>query len=81
MRWHRRFADRGLEVVGLAYEFTDDPAEVADRLEAYRIRHGIEFPLLRAGVSDKSEASKTLPALERIKSFSDDDLRRGETAR
>ncbi len=67
--WYRRFKDRGLEIVGLAFEYTDDPAEAAERLRAYSRRHGVEFPLLRAGVSDKASASAALPDLERIKSY------------
>ena len=67
--WYRRFRARGLEVVGLAFEYTDDPAEAAERLTAYARRHGVEFPLLRAGVSDKASASAALPDLERIKSY------------
>lgn len=69
VQWHRRYRDRGLEIVGLAYEFTDDPEEVANRLHAYATRHNIEFPILRAGISDKAAASETLPALDRIKSY------------
>lgn len=69
VRWYRRYHRRGLEIVGLAYEFSDDPATVAERLAAYAARHRIEFPLLRAGVSDKDAASATLPALDRIKSY------------
>jgi len=66
--WHRRYREQGLEIVGLAYEMTGD----ADRdkyLGKYRDKHGIEFPLLLAGVSDKAEASKTVPALSEVASY------------
>ncbi len=64
--WHRRYRDRGLEVVGLAYEFTGDPDR--DRLLVHRFaeRYGIEYPLLLAGVSDKAAAGSTLPDLTAV---------------
>ena len=67
--WHRRYRDQGLEVVGLAYEYTEDVNEANERLKAYAARHGVEFPLLRAGISDKDAASATLPSIDRIKSY------------
>ena len=69
VEWHRKYRTQGLEVVGLAYEYTDDPEEANERLRAYAARHSVEYPLLRAGVSDKDVASATVPALERIKAY------------
>ncbi len=67
--WYRRYRDRGLEVVGLAYEFTGDPDR--DRLLVRRFaeRHGIEYPLLLAGTSDKSAAAETLPDLTAVLAY------------
>lgn len=67
--WHRRYGDQGLEVVGLAYEFSGDPQR--DRLFVKRFgeRHGVEFPLLLAGISDKAAAAETLPDLTAVISF------------
>ena len=64
--WHRRYAARGLEVVGLAYEFTGDRERDRRQVRRYAARHGIEFPLLLAGVSDKARAGETLPDLTAV---------------
>ena len=64
--WYRRFRNRGLEIVGLAYEFTGDRERDARQVRLYAARHGIEFPLLLAGVSDKTKAGETLPDLSSV---------------
>ncbi len=64
--WHRRYRDRGLEIVGLAYEFTGDAGRDRRQVRRYAERHGIEFPLLLAGVSDKARAARTLPDLSAV---------------
>ena len=67
--WHRRYRDRGLEVVGLAYEFTGDPERDRTVLRRYADRHGIDYPLLLAGTSDKQAAAATLPDLTRVVAY------------
>ena len=67
--WHKKYGGRGLQVVGLAFEFTDD-VDIANRqLRAYAARYGIEFPLLRAGVSDKDDAASRLPSIDKVKAY------------
>ncbi|HET8945403.1 MAG TPA: TlpA disulfide reductase family protein, partial [Candidatus Polarisedimenticolia bacterium] len=66
---YRTYRDRGLEIVGLAYEMTGDPARDAVYVRKYAERHGITYPLLLAGTSDKSEASETLPDLSGVLAF------------
>lgn len=67
--WHERFSDDGLEVVGLAYEYTGDAARDVEYLTKYAQRHGIKYPLLLAGTSDKTDASATLPDLSRVAAY------------
>jgi thiol-disulfide isomerase/thioredoxin len=67
--WYRRYHDRGLEIVGLAYEYTGDPARDARFVRRYAARHGITYPLLLAGTSDKKAAAKTLPDLTAVVAF------------
>ncbi len=67
--WHRRYRDRGLEMLGLAYEYTGDPERDREFVERYRDRHGIEYPLALAGTSDKAQASTTLPDLSAVLAF------------
>ena len=66
---HARYRDRGLSVVGLAFEMTGDFERDADQVRTYRDYHGIEFPLLIAGTADKAEASEAFPLIDRVKSF------------
>ncbi len=68
-RWHRRYRDRGLEMVGLAYEYTGDAARDREFVARYRDRHGIEYPLALAGTDDKAAASATLPDLSGVLAF------------
>lgn len=60
---YRRYHDRGLEIVGLAYEVTGDSAVDGALLRRYREKYGIEFPLLLAGVNDGDSPSATQPQL------------------
>ncbi len=67
--WHRRFRDQGLEVVGLAYEFTGNPERDSAMLERFAERYSIQYPLLLAGTSDKEKAAETLPDLTSVVAF------------
>ena len=67
--WHRRYRDRGLEIVGLAYEFTGEVERDREQVRRYAVRHGVEFPLLLAGLSDKKKAAETLPDLSAVIAF------------
>lgn len=67
--WHRRYLDQGLEMVGLAYEFTGDPKRDGLQVRRFARRHGITYPLLLAGISDKKAAAQTLPDLSAVRSY------------
>ena len=69
VRFHRDFHDRGLEIVGLAYEVTGDTAVDGALVRRYRDKLGIPFPLLLAGISDPQAAAATLPQLRGFTSF------------
>jgi len=66
---HERYGERGLSIVGLAFEMTGEFERDAEQVRVYRDHHGIEYPLLIAGTSDKAEASATFPLIERVKSY------------
>jgi thiol-disulfide isomerase/thioredoxin len=67
--FHRRFAGQGLEIVGLAYEYTGKAERDRAMVKRYALRHGISYPLLLAGTSDKKAAAATLPELNAILAF------------
>lgn len=66
---HRRYADQGLSILGLAFEMTGDPEEDAAQVRRYVEYHGIEWPILIAGTSDKTEATKAFPVLDEVRSY------------
>jgi thiol-disulfide isomerase/thioredoxin len=64
-----RFGSRGLSILALAFELTGDFERDAGQVQRYREHHGIEYPILVAGLSDKKEAAKAFPALDRVLAF------------
>jgi thiol-disulfide isomerase/thioredoxin len=60
---YRRYRERGLEIVGLAYEVTGDTAVDGAIVRRYRDKFGIAFPLLLAGVNDGDSPGETQPQL------------------
>ena len=59
----------GLEIVGLAFEFTDDVERDKKQIAAFKKRFGIQYPLLRAGINDKKEAAKVLGFLDKVVAY------------
>ncbi len=66
---HQRYRDRGLEIVGLAFEVTGDAARDREFVRRFGERYGISYPLLLAGTNDKKQAGAALPDLTRVASF------------
>ena len=60
---------RGLEMVGLAFEVSGDPAVDGALVRRYRDKFGLAFPLLLAGVNDVDAAAATLPQLQEFSAF------------
>jgi len=67
--WYKKNKDRGVEIVGLAYEKSADLNESAPKLQRMIDRFQIDYPIALAGTNNKAEASKTLPMLNRIIGF------------
>ncbi len=49
---YREYADKGLVVVGLSFEISDNAGQAATNLRLYRKRFGLTFPLLFCGSTD-----------------------------
>jgi thiol-disulfide isomerase/thioredoxin len=64
--WSRKYGGQGLEIVGLAYEFTGNAARDREMVRRFAKRYGVDYTLLLAGVSDKAKASATLPDITRV---------------
>ncbi|MVM29311.1 redoxin family protein [Spirosoma sp. HMF4905] len=67
--WYRANKQRGVEIIGLAFERKNDPAFAKTRLEALKSRFGVDYDILFAGLADKKYASSVLPALSEVLSF------------
>ncbi|MEY2595579.1 MAG: hypothetical protein RI965_851 [Bacteroidota bacterium] len=63
--------DLGLEVIGLAYEYTTDFEKAKNNLMRFKNRFNVEYPMLITGVisSDPLRTEKTLPLMTPIKAF------------
>jgi peroxiredoxin len=67
--YFRENRDRGLEVITLLYEHFEDFERSAEQGKALKDRYNIEYDLLVAGTSDKTQAAETLPMLNHILAF------------
>jgi thiol-disulfide isomerase/thioredoxin len=68
-KWYDENKDRGVEIIGLAYEAKDDFEYAKSRVEKMIKKYDVKYDFLIAGTNDKEEASKTLPMLNRVISF------------
>jgi thiol-disulfide isomerase/thioredoxin len=67
--WYDQNRDRGVEVIGLAFEYKPDFDYAAGRVSKMKEKLDVNYPVLIAGTSDKAEASKALPELNRVVAF------------
>lgn len=67
--WYKKNRSRGVEVVGLAFERSAAMAESGPKIERMKERFKIDYPVVLAGTSNKDEAAKSLPALNRVVAF------------
>jgi thiol-disulfide isomerase/thioredoxin len=64
-----RNEDPDIAIVGLAFERHTDPVKARQAIARYRQKLDISYPILLAGSSDKNEASKQLPMLNKVFAF------------
>ncbi len=67
--FYEKNKERGVEVIGLAYEQRPEFAPAKVRVEKMRDRLQVGYDLLIAGTRDKEAAAKTLPMLNHILAF------------
>ncbi|MFT3993936.1 MAG: TlpA disulfide reductase family protein [Dysgonomonas sp.] len=67
--WYNENKDRGVEIVGLAFEYKDSPEAVNATLDRLIKRYNIPYEVLYAGKPGDESTAKALPALDRVKSY------------
>ncbi|MCW5768593.1 MAG: TlpA family protein disulfide reductase [Phycisphaeraceae bacterium] len=60
---------QGVDLVALAFESDGEFATDSVRIAQFRARHGVRYPILFAGESDKAKARARLPFLDRVHSY------------
>jgi peroxiredoxin len=66
---YKDYRGRGLEIVSLMFEHFGDFQHAAAATQRFRDHYDIQYTTLIAGISDKDDASKKLPALDRVYAF------------
>ncbi|OIQ36244.1 MAG: alkyl hydroperoxide reductase [Bacteroidetes bacterium MedPE-SWsnd-G1] len=68
-KWYDQNKDRGVEIIGLAYELKDDFEYAKGRVSKMKKRLNVNYDFVIAGTSDVGNASKSLPMLNKVMSF------------
>ncbi|MGC6531458.1 MAG: TlpA disulfide reductase family protein [Flavobacteriales bacterium] len=66
---HARYADRGLDIVPVAFERGEDFAQNVQHIQRQFDQLGITYPFYIGGTASKSEASRVFSQLNRVISF------------
>jgi thiol-disulfide isomerase/thioredoxin len=67
--WYDANKDRGVEIIGLAYERKPDFAYASERVKKMKAKFGVNYEYLIAGVNDNVKAAETLPMLNKVVAF------------
>ena len=67
--WYEKNKNKGVEIIGLAYEAKDDFEYAKERVEKMKHKYNVGYDYVIAGVYDKESAAKTLPMLNHVISF------------
>jgi hypothetical protein len=69
--FYDQYHSKGVEIIGLAYERSEDFSRSQNSLRSFQQRFQVKYPVLITGVtvSDPRRTEKTLPQLEEIVGF------------
>ena len=68
-QWYKDNQDRGVEILGLAYERKDDFEYASGRVKKMKSKLDVPYDFVIAGVNDKKKAGETLPMLNHVLAF------------
>ncbi len=66
--WYADNKDKGVEIIGLAYEYSPEFTKAAARVKRLKERFDVQYPLVIAGTPG-ADAAKTLPMLSGINAY------------
>ncbi|MFC1553536.1 TlpA disulfide reductase family protein [candidate division KSB1 bacterium] len=66
---YRRYHDKGLEIIGLANEFSGEFDKDAEIVRTFSNKYGIEWPMLIVGIADKRKTQEALKDLDRVLAY------------
>lgn len=67
--FYLKHKDKNFQVVGLAFEKTNDFQKSVANVKRLEARYKVAYPILIAGTSNKEDASKSLPMLNKISGY------------
>ncbi len=67
--WYNKNKDRGVEIIGLAYEGKDDFTYASNRVKKMQEKLNVTYSFVIAGTDNKAKASETLPMLNSVIAF------------
>lgn len=67
--WYKANKQRGVEIIGLAFERKNDPTFAKTALTRLINRYDVQYDILFSGIADKKVASEALPALNKVLAF------------
>lgn len=67
--WYKKYHNKGLEIIALSYEKTEDFAKASQNVQRLKTHFGAEYDFLIAGTSNKKAAATTLPMLNAIVAY------------
>jgi thiol-disulfide isomerase/thioredoxin len=68
-KWLKENPNKDVEIIGLAYEKSQDPSFAFPKIERMKKRFGMDYEVLLAGLNEKEDAQKSLPMLSQVLSF------------
>ena len=66
---YKKYKNDGLEIVGLANEFSGEFAKDKEMVETFAEKYDISWPLLVVGLADKKKTAEALADLDRVISY------------
>lgn len=67
--WYKENHDRGVEIIGLAYERKPDFDYASERVKKMVEKFNVPYDFVIAGTNDKAAAAETLPQLNKVVAF------------